>query len=197
MTNVSTAAPVGVIGLGSMGMGTALALRDAGLDLIGCDVSTEARQHFVGAGGRVAESPAEVARECAVVLIVVVNSQQVDEVLFGADGVVSTMREGGLVIQCATVAPSYVRGLGERLAECGLGLLDAPISGGAVKAREGRLSVMASGNQAYFVQAAAVLDGMAEKVYRLGDAPGAGSASSWLTSFLPGCISPPPQKRWR
>ncbi|MDH4018851.1 MAG: NAD(P)-dependent oxidoreductase [Xanthomonadales bacterium] len=186
MNKNSEAAPVGVIGLGSMGMGTALALREAGHEVIGCDVSAEARQSFVAAGGRVAESPSGVASECDVVLIVVVNSQQVDGVLFGTDGVVSTMREGGLVIQCATVAPSYVRDLGERLATAGIGLLDAPISGGSVKARDGRLSVMASGSQAHFDQAAAVLDGMAEKVYRLGDAPGFGSSVKLVNQHLAG-----------
>ena len=186
MTNVSMAAPVGVIGLGSMGMGTALALRDAGINVIGCDISTEAGQHFAKAGGRVAESPAEIARECAVVVIVVVNSEQVDGVLFGAGGVVETMEKGGLVIQCATVAPSYARDLNERLASVGLGLLDAPISGGAAKARQGCLSVMASGAEDCFNKAAAVLDGMAEKVYRLGVSAGAGSSFKLVNQHLAG-----------
>lgn len=186
MINSSKTTPVGVIGLGSMGMGIALALRDVGLDVIGCDVNTETRQRFAAAGGRVVDSPAAVAGECAVVLIVVINSEQVDKVLFGAGGAVETMRKGDLVIQCATVAPSYARSLGERLAAVGLGLLDAPISGGAAKARQGCLSVMASGNEAHFTQAAAVLDAMAEKVYRLGVAPGAGSSFKLVNQHLAG-----------
>lgn len=178
--------PVGVIGLGSMGMGTALALHDAGLDVIGCDLNATARQHFVTAGGRVAANPAELAGECAVVLVVVVNSQQVDGVLFGAGGVVETLRKGGLVIQCTTVAPSYARDLSKRLAAVGLGLLDAPISGGSAKARQGRLSVMASGSDAQFDMAAVVLEGMAEKVYRLGDTPGVGSSFKLVNQHLAG-----------
>lgn len=186
MNSNAKTAPVGVIGLGSMGMGTALALRDAGLDVIGCDLSAAAREHFVAAGGRVAATPAELAGECAVVLVVVVNSQQVDGVLFGDGGVVKTLRKGGLVIQSTTVAPSYARDLGQRLAAVGLGLLDAPISGGAAKARQGRLSVMASGSEALFNQAAVVLDGMAEKVYRLGDTPGVGSSFKLVNQHLAG-----------
>ncbi len=186
MTNNSMVTPVGVVGLGSMGMGTALALRDAGLDVLGCDVSAEVCRHFIEAGGRVAASPAEMAGECAVVVIVVVNSEQVDGVLFGVDGVVETLRKGALVIQCATVAPSYIRDLGGRLAAVGLGLLDAPISGGAAKARQGKLSVMASGSEAHFKQAAVVLDTMAEKVYRLGDTPGSGSSVKLVNQHLAG-----------
>ena len=186
MVNSLKLAPVGVIGLGSMGMGTALALRDAGFDVVGCDISTDAHQYFIKAGGRVAENPAAVASECDVVLVVVVNSEQVDGVLFGVDGVVETLRKGALVIQCATVAPSYARDLGGRLAAVGLGLLDAPISGGAAKARKGKLSVMASGSEAHFKQAAVVLDAMAAKVYRLGDTPGAGSSVKLVNQHLAG-----------
>ncbi len=180
------AAPVGVIGLGSMGMGTALALLEADLDVVGFDLSSEACQRFVDAGGRSEKSPAAVARTCAVVLILVVNSKQVDGVLFGDGGVVEALPQGGLVIQCATVAPSYVRGLGERLTALGFGLLDAPISGGSAKARNGQLTVMASGTEACFEQAATVLGAMAEKVYRLGHAPGSGSSVKLVNQHLAG-----------
>jgi 3-hydroxyisobutyrate dehydrogenase len=186
MTNDLTTAPVGVIGLGSMGMGTARALLDAGLDVIGFDISAEACRRFADAGGRLGDNPAAVARECDVVVIVVINARQVDGVLFGAGGVVETLHKGGLVIQCATVAPSFARVLGERLAEAGLGLLDAPISGGSTKARNGQLTVMASGNNACFEQAAAVLDAMAEKVYRLGNEPGIGSSVKLVNQHLAG-----------
>ncbi len=185
MSSESTA-PVGIIGLGSMGMGAALALKDAGLDVVGFDISVEARQRLLDYGGREAKSPAEVARQCSIVMTVVVNSRQVETVLFGPNGVVEVMPQGGLVIQCATVAPSYARALGERLASAGIGLLDAPISGGAAKARQGQLSVMASGKESCFQQAAAVLDAMAGKIYRLGDAPGAGSSVKLVNQHLAG-----------
>jgi len=178
--------PVGVIGLGSMGTGTALAMKDAGLDVVGFDISAKARQQFIESGGRVADNLAEVARHCSIVLTMVVNFQQVDAVLFGPGGVVELMPRGGLVVQCATVAPSYARALGERLALTGIGLLDAPTSGGAVRARQGDLSVMASGSEACFQQAAAVLDAMAGKVYSLGDAPGIGSSVKLVNQHLAG-----------
>ncbi len=186
MDNPAQQQTVGVIGLGSMGMGSALALHEAGFDVIGYDVSAAAREKFSAAGARVAENPAAVAAAADIIFVVVVNSDQVDAVLFGLDSVSTTMAAGGLVIQCATVAPSYARSLGKRLAEKQLELLDAPISGGSVKARQGKLSVMASGTPENFARAAAVLETVAEKVYRLGDAPGVGSSVKLVNQHLAG-----------
>lgn len=177
---------VGVIGLGSMGMGVALALCDAGFDVIGFDVSPVACENFSAAGGRSVDSPAAVAQQADIVVIVVINSKQVDQVLFGSNGVVDSIAMDGLIIQCATVAPKFIVELGQQLTDKGLDLIDAPISGGAVKAREGRLSVMASGKPECFEKAAVVLDGMAEKVYRLGDSSGYGSRVKLVNQHLAG-----------
>ena len=177
---------VGIIGLGSMGMGSALAMVDAGLNVVGFDVNTEACKSFAAGGGTVAESPAAVGKLADIVLIVVVNADQVDSVLFGNDGVVASMADGGLIIQCATVAPSFARELESRLNKRGLKLIDAPISGGSVKARQGKLSVMASGCPAYFDLADHVMNAIAEKVYRLGDEAGAGSSVKLVNQHLAG-----------
>lgn len=177
---------VGIVGLGSMGLGSALALVDAGFDVVGCDVNAAALEKLKAGGGRTAESPAAVASEAGIVLIVVVNSEQVDQVVFGENGLAGSLAPGGLVIQCATVAPSYARELGEKLTARGLGLLDAPISGGAVKARQGELSVMASGPEACFAQAEEVLVAVAAKVYTLGDRPGVGSSMKLVNQLLAG-----------
>ena len=186
MPSDKTAGSVGVIGLGSMGLGSALALSEAGFDVIGFDISAEACRKLTAGGGRTVGSPADVAREAQIVLTVVVNSRQVEQVLFGPDGVVKSLQPGGLVIQCATVAPTFARQLGERLQEAGLGLLDAPISGGALKARQGQLSVMASGAERSFSQAAAVLETIAAKVYRLGSVAGVGSSFKLINQHLAG-----------
>ncbi|MFQ3789115.1 L-threonate dehydrogenase [Halomonas sp. A29] len=182
-----TATPrVGVIGLGAMGLGTATTLHERGLPVIGCDVSESACRAFESVGGRCVASPAELAGQCDVALLVVVNAEQVEQVLFGEHGLVDTFAPGGLVMQCATVAPSLAERLGERLAERGIAMLDAPISGGAAKARAGQLSVMASGNADAFAKAGPVLDAMAATVYRLGDAPGIGSSMKLVNQLLAG-----------
>lgn len=178
--------PVGVVGLGSMGMGTALSLINGGFEVWGYDIDPDARQRFAAAGGRSADSPAEAAQHCSRILVVVVNADQVDSVLFGDQGITGSLQAGGLVIQCATVAPSYARSLGNRLDDLGYGLLDAPISGGAAKARSGQLSVMASGARECFERAADLFEAIADKVYQLGDAPGKGSSVKLVNQLLAG-----------
>lgn len=177
---------VGVIGLGAMGMGTALALLESGLEVIGCDIDAAARDTFVERGGVNVAAPAELAQQCQVVVLVVVSAEQVEKVLFGDGGLVGRLAPGSLVMQCATVAPSYAGELGKRLAAAGLVMLDAPISGGAAKAREGRLSVMSSGNEEAYDKGRTVLNAMAETVYRLGDMPGAGSSVKLVNQLLAG-----------
>lgn len=176
---------VGVIGLGAMGMGTATSLLKQGLAVTGCDISAQAREAFVAAGGKSVATPVELA-DCQIVLVVVVNGAQVEEVLFGEQGVVSQLAPGSLIMQCATVAPSQAKQLGARLAAEGLIMLDAPISGGAAKAKSGELSVMASGTGEAFSYAQPVLDAMAAKVYCLGDAPGVGSSMKLVNQLLAG-----------
>lgn len=176
---------VGVIGLGAMGMGIASILHQQGFNVTGCDISVEARDAFAAAGGQSVATPEELAH-CQIVLVVVVNGLQAEQVLFGEQGVVSHLAPGSLIIQCATVAPSQAQQFGERLATAGLMLLDAPISGGAAKAKSGELSVMASGAAEAFTYAQAVLDVMAARVYRLGDAPGVGSSMKLVNQLLAG-----------
>ncbi|MDO6786271.1 NAD(P)-binding domain-containing protein [Cobetia marina] len=189
MTAATTSPVIGLVGLGAMGMGSARAMLEAGLDVIGCDISPGACQAFDAAGGRTVASPLELAAECQVVVLVVVNADQVEQVLFGAEGeggLAERLAPGSLVIQCATVAPSFARDLETRLNGMQLELLDAPISGGAVKARSGELSVMSSGSEAAYVKAERVLAAMAANVYRLGDCAGPGSSVKLVNQHLAG-----------
>ncbi len=179
-------AVIGVVGLGAMGLGSATAMHKAGLTVIGCDVADQARDAFISRGGRCVATPAELADECDIVVLLVVNADQVESVLFGAEGLASRLAPGSLIMQCATVAPSYAKTLGTRLTEAGLLMLDAPVSGGAAKAGDGQLSVMSSGAPSAYSKGQAVLDAMAATVYRLGDAPGAGSSVKLVNQHLAG-----------
>lgn len=177
---------VGVVGLGAMGLGSATAILEAGLTVIGCDVSAHARDAFTSRGGRCVATPAELADQCDIVVLLVVNADQVETVLFGAAGLASRLAPGSLVMQCATVAPSYAKTLGMRLTEAGLLMLDAPVSGGVAKAATGQLSIMSSGEPSAYTKGQAVLDAMAATVYRLGDAPGTGSSVKLVNQHLAG-----------
>ena len=116
----------------------------------------------------------------------VVNDAQVEAVLFGEHGAAAALPAGATVVLSSTVPAGFVRGLAARLGERGLHLLDAPVSGGAVAAEKGELTIMASGNPEAFAAADPALEACARKVYRLGDAPGIGSSVKAVNQLLAG-----------
>jgi 3-hydroxyisobutyrate dehydrogenase len=177
---------VAFIGLGSMGLGMAKNLLKHGHKVIGVDPSAPAREAFAAAGGSLAPTPAEAAATADAVLVAVVNTQQVETVLFGEDGAAAALRPGGLVMQCATVPASFAKTLGERLARSGHQLLDAPMSGGRARAESGELTYMASGSSKAFAAAESILAATSAKVFRLGDAPGIGSLVKTVNQLLAG-----------
>lgn len=177
---------VAVIGLGSMGFGMASSLRRRGLNVTGCDVSPDAVARFVAEGGQGAATPAEAARDCDVVVSVVVNAAQTESVLFGDDGVAASLPQGAVVVSSATMDPDIVRRLAARVEAGGWLYLDAPISGGALRAAQGELTILASGSAAAFAKARPALDAMAAKLYELGDQPGQGAAFKMINQLLAG-----------
>lgn len=177
---------VGVVGLGAMGFGMATSLVRAGFDVAGFDLSAEAVEKFVAAGGRAAATPAAAAEEADAVVCVVVNAAQTEDVLFGAGGVAAALPEGAVFISCATMAPEAARALAARLTATGRHYLDAPISGGAKKAAEGALTVLASGAPAAVDKARPVLAAMAATVHELGDEPGTAAAFKMVNQLLAG-----------
>jgi len=177
---------VAVIGLGAMGLGIARSSLRAGLGTAGCDLREEALKALAADGGRSCRSPAETATGCDALAIVVVNAAQTEAVLFGPDGAASALRKGAVVLGCATVPPAFARDIGQRLTELGLLYLDAPISGGAVKAAAGELSVMASGSSEAFTAARPLLDAIAATVHELGTEPGQGSTMKMVNQCLAG-----------
>ncbi|MCA0404581.1 MAG: NAD(P)-dependent oxidoreductase [Proteobacteria bacterium] len=177
---------VGVIGLGSMGLGMAKSLLKAGHSVSGYDVSATSLAAFAEAGGRAATSPADAAQGADIVVCVVVNAAQTEGVLFGEGGVASAMKPGSVFLSCATMDPAIARDLSARVEAKGVHYLDAPISGGARRAAEGALTILASGSKAAFASARPALDAMAAKLYELGDAAGAGAAFKMINQLLAG-----------
>ena len=169
-----------------MGFGMATSLLRAGFDVAGCDVSPEAVKRFVQAGGRGAATPADAVADAEIVVSVVVNAAQTEAILFGENGMAAAMPEGAVFISSATMDPDMARSLAKRLEAIGRHYLDAPISGGAQRAAEGELTVLASGSAAAFAKARPALDAMAAKLYELGDAPGQGAAFKMINQLLAG-----------
>ena len=184
--NATVKKPVGVVGLGAMGMGVAMSLLREGFEVHACDMRPEAVQKVVDAGGVRAESPAAMAPLVDVLITVVVNADQTETVLFGDNGAAAQMKPGSVVIASATVSPEFAKALGKRLADAGLLMIDGPISGGAAKAMAGEMTVMSSGTPEAYAKCEDVLDAIAGKVYRLGDEVGPGSVVKMVNQLLAG-----------
>ncbi|MEM6739846.1 MAG: L-threonate dehydrogenase [Pseudomonadota bacterium] len=174
---------VAVIGLGAMGYGIAQSCLRAGLTTWGRDLDAAAIARLSDEGGQRGDVPWGAL---SAVVVVVLNAEQLDTVLFGADGAVPKLTEGAVVLACPTIPPETARRLAAHCATFGVHYLDAPISGGAAKAAEGALSVMASGTMEAFAAAQPVLDAIAATVFELGDSAGAGSAMKATNQLLAG-----------
>lgn len=177
---------VAVIGLGSMGFGMAASLVRAGFDVAAADVQAAAVARFAKEHGRATQSPAEAARDAEIVVTVVVNAAQTRDVLFGPTGAASVTKKGAVIISSATMSPKDAVELAGSAAAHGLLYLDAPISGGAHRAAEGALTILASGEAAAFAKARPALDAMAAKLYELGDRPGTGASFKMINQLLAG-----------
>lgn len=177
---------VSVIGLGSMGSGMASSLLRDGFSVTGYDLNVEAVARFAALGGNSAQTPAEAATGADVVLCVVVNAAQTESALFGDLGAAAAMTPGAVILSCATMPPEAARTFEAQCEAKGLRYLDAPISGGAVRAAAGELTIMASGKPEVFTKARPVLESIAAKVYELGDEAGIGAAFKIVNQLLAG-----------
>jgi 3-hydroxyisobutyrate dehydrogenase len=169
-----------------MGFGMAQSLRRGGFEVVGCDVSAAPLQKFRDEGGLVARTPALAAEGADAVVSVVVNAAQTEAVLFGKEGAGETLARGAVFVSSATMDPQVARRLGAQLEASGRRYLDAPVSGGAARAAEGQLTVMASGTAEAFAAARPALQAMAGKVYELGEEAGRGSAFKMINQLLAG-----------
>lgn len=172
--SITKATCLGVIGLGTMGYGAAISARRRSFPTVGFDISPANIKRFTDTGGKVASDINALVAECDAFLILVVNAAQTEAVLFGENGLASKAKPGSVIIAAATVDPSLPPIWEKQLNEFGLHFIDGPVSGGAVKAEAGEMTVMASGKPEAFVVAEGVLQAYAGKVYRLGEHAGPG-----------------------
>lgn len=177
---------VGFIGLGSMGYPMAQNLVDAGYAVRGFDIRSDVIDKFVADGGQAAQSPAEAGRDVDLLIVVVVNDEQVDSVLYGEEGATASLASGSLVLVCSTVSPEHSRQTAARLAEKGIHFLDAPMSGGAVGATNGTLAFMVGGPADQYARALPLLEVMGGHLYHMGTAIGSGTTMKVVNQLLCG-----------
>jgi 3-hydroxyisobutyrate dehydrogenase-like beta-hydroxyacid dehydrogenase len=181
---------VGVIGLGTMGMGAALNLHRKGHEVVGCEPREASRAEFIAAGGAAVAAPAELPRDLDALVVFVINAAQTEQVLFGApagsEGCLARLNQGAVILCCATIAPEAAKALGARIEAAGFLMLDAPVSGGKAGAHAGTMTVMGAGSDAAFAKARPVLDAISTKVWQLGTEPGVGSTVKMVNQLLAG-----------
>ncbi len=176
---------IGIIGLGSMGYGMARNLIKAGHQVWGHDINPDAVARLVADGAQ-AGALLDHAEALDALVVVVLNAAQTEAVLFGPEGVAAALQQNTVILSCATIPPAFAAEMETRAESAGLLYLDAPISGGAIKAASGELTIMASGRKAAFDAAKPALDAISAKVFEMGDRAGAGSAMKATNQMLAG-----------
>lgn len=181
-----TVTSVAVIGLGSMGMGAAKSCIRAGLNVYGVDLNPAALKTLAESGAQAVSADAsQFATKLDAVLLLVVNAKQVKSVLFDS-GLAAKLTPNTAVMVSATISAKDAKEIEQGLKAQQLLMLDAPVSGGAVKAEAGAMTVMASGSDEAFARLAPVLEATADKVYNIGSAIGLGATVKIIHQLLAG-----------
>ncbi len=174
---------VGFIGLGAMGCPMAGNLLRAGHEVTVCSRRAVSRAPLVELGAGAAATPAELAAGCDAVFTMVTGTADVESVVLGADGVVHGARPGSVVIDTSTIDPAATRTIAAALAERGVDMLDAPVSGGPQGARDATLSIMVGGRADVLARVRPLLDCLGAAVRHMG-AHGAGQATKACNQLL-------------
>jgi 2-hydroxy-3-oxopropionate reductase len=159
---------VGFVGLGIMGAFMAGNLLEAGHELVVHNRTRTKAERLAQRGARVAASPREVAEGSDVIITMLPGPPQVEEVVAGEDGLLDGAREGSLIIDMSTSSPILAQELARAARNKAVGMLDAPVSGGDVGARDGTLSIMVGGEENDFERARPLFRVMGETVVHVG-----------------------------
>jgi putative dehydrogenase len=186
---MSTSVSVGIIGAGNMGGAMLARLRECGRAVAMHDIAPARCDEARAAGAEVCADAAAVAARLddgGLLIVAVVDADQTEDVLFGTAGALPALRAGHTVMLCPTIAPDVVERCAARLAEKGVATLDAPMSGGPARARDGSMSLMLAAPQAVLVQHAAVLTDLSSRRFVISERPGDGARTKLVNNLLAG-----------
>ena len=167
---------VGFVGLGIMGTPMARNLIEAGFELVLYNRTREKAEALAERGAEIAASPREAAAKSDVTITMLPGPPEVEELVAGEGGLLEGARDGSLLVDMSTSSPVLARELARRAGERGIGMLDAPVSGGDVGAIEGTLSIMVGGSEDDFERARPIFETLGKTVVRVGGA-GAGQVA--------------------
>lgn len=180
---VSMKPEIGFVGLGIMGKWMALNLIKAGFSLKFFARRKEVIEEVTSQGGKGLPSVKELARQSAWIIFCLPNTETVEEVLFGKDGMVEVLKPGQVVIDCGTIHPLSTRKIAQSLMEKGIPFLDAPVSGMEARAKAGTLTIMVGGEESAFQQVRPALEAMGNKIIYMG-ASGNGQMMKMINNVL-------------
>ena len=159
---------IGFIGLGIMGRGMTLNLLKAGFAVTVWNRTASRMEPMVAAGATAGSSPADVAANSDIIITCVSDTPDVEAVILGENGVIHGAQPGSLVVDMSTISPQATREISGRLAEKGVAMLDAPISGGSEGAAKGTLSIMIGGAAADVARAMPAFEAMGKTITHVG-----------------------------
>jgi 3-hydroxyisobutyrate dehydrogenase-like beta-hydroxyacid dehydrogenase len=160
---------IGFVGIGNIGEPVCRHLLDQGYELAVYDVDPRAVARLEDTSTEPAASPEALASGTDVILLSLPNSDVVEEVVFGESGLLGGLSTGKTLIDTSSSRPSSTRAIAERLAQSGVDMLDAPVSGGVLRAREGTLSVMVGGRRETYERYLPVLQAFGENIFHVGE----------------------------
>lgn len=174
---------VGFIGLGIMGLPMARNLMKAGFDLTVYNRTRSRTDALAAEGAKVASSPKAAAAEAGAVVCIVTDTPDVEAVLLGQEGVIHSARPGTVVIDMSTISPKATRRMAEALRARGIGMLDAPVSGGDIGAQKGTLTIMVGGEASDFDRARPLFEAMGKTITHMGPS-GSGQSTKLCNQVL-------------
>ena len=185
MDDMAAQKTIAFVGLGAMGSAMAATLIKHQHRVVGFDLNPEARARLAAKGGHAASSVAEAAQGADALIVMTVNMDQAEDVIFAKGGLTALKPEGAVIVM-ATCAPARIAALAKRVTESGRQFIDAPVSGGVVGAEGGTLSIMAAAPKAVFEHHAALLRAMGSGLVHVGEAAGQGAAMKIVNQLLCG-----------
>ena len=184
-----TRSPVGVIGAGNMGGAMVERLCEAGWVVTVCDIDPARQRQAAAAGACVVGEPVQAAEALGTghaLIVVVVDAAQVRQVLWGPSGAAQALQPGQTVLLCPTISPEDVEAIAADLARQGVDCIDAPLSGGPVRARDGRMSLMVAAPEPVLARQAALLSALSDHVMRISERVGDGARTKLVNNLLAG-----------
>jgi 3-hydroxyisobutyrate dehydrogenase len=175
---------VGIVGVGNMGGGMAAHLLAQGWTVQAHDIVPEKVDAVASLGAVACADASQAAQDAEALIVCVVDAAQVRDVLFGPEGAAETLGEGAAVMLCPTISPRDVEGIASELKARGLAPIDAPMSGGPARARDGSMSLMVACEEAVFESNRTLIEALSRKVFRVGDHVGDGARTKLVNNLL-------------